>query len=68
MAPSAKYLLNASALYPLMLRMRENILRYGAQFAVLDLTLYEVGNAIGRRVNNGNTPLGNPRPSGWEGC
>ena len=53
MASSAKYLLDASALYPLMLRMRENLLQYAAQFAVLDLTLYEVGNAIWKEHRKG---------------
>ena len=41
-----KYLLDASAIYPLVLRLRERLLLYTELFAVLDLAPYEVGNII----------------------
>ena len=40
------YLLDASAVYPLVLRLRESILDYASTLAVLDLTVYEVGNVL----------------------
>ena len=43
---SLKYLLDTSALYPLVLGLREKILLYANLLAVLDLTIYEVGNTI----------------------
>lgn len=42
----SKYLLDASAIYPLLLKLRENFLLYVDRFVVLDLTVYEVGNTI----------------------
>ncbi len=48
-----KYLLDASALYPLVLRLRENLLSYSNLFAVLDLTVYEVGNVIWKEHRRG---------------
>lgn len=41
-----RYLLDASALYPLVLRLREGLLDHASLFAVLDLTVYEVGNVL----------------------
>jgi len=41
-----RYLLDASALYPLLLELRENLARYASVLAILDLTVYEVGNAV----------------------
>lgn len=46
MASPAKYLLDASALYPLILRLKEGLLLYKDHFAVLDLTIYEAGSAL----------------------
>jgi len=43
---SAKYLLETSALYPLVLEFREKILLYKDLFVILDLTKYEIGNVI----------------------
>jgi predicted nucleic acid-binding protein len=39
-------LLDASALYPLVLKLRDMLLDYLALMAVLDLTVYKVGNVI----------------------
>jgi len=50
---SAKYLLDASALYPLVLKLGERILSYSNLFAILDLTVYEVGNAIWKEYRKG---------------
>ncbi len=41
-----KYLLDASAIYPLILRLREKILELTPNLFILDLTVYEVGNAV----------------------
>ncbi len=49
----ARYLLDASAIYPLALKLREKLLEYADRFAVLDLTIYEVGNAIWKEVRRG---------------
>ncbi|MCD6562784.1 MAG: type II toxin-antitoxin system VapC family toxin, partial [Thermoproteales archaeon] len=40
------YLIDTSALYPLILKLREKFLVYADKMAVLDLTLYEVGNVL----------------------
>ena len=53
MAQSAKYLLDASALYPLILKLKEGLLLYRDRFAILDLTIYEVGNAVWRAYRRG---------------
>jgi predicted nucleic acid-binding protein len=42
----ARYLVDASALYPLVLKLREELLDRLPLVAVLDLTVYEVGNTI----------------------
>jgi predicted nucleic acid-binding protein len=42
----ARYLVDASALYPLVLKLREGLLDHLPLVAVLDLTVYEVGNVI----------------------
>ncbi len=42
----ARYLVDASALYPLVLKLREELLDRLPLVAVLDLTVYEVGNAV----------------------
>jgi hypothetical protein len=36
---SLKYLLDASALYPLILRLKENLMLYKDRFAILDLAV-----------------------------
>ncbi len=41
-----KYLLDASAIYPLILKLCEKILKLAPNLFILDLTVYEVGNAI----------------------
>jgi len=53
LASSIRYLLDASALYPLILRLREGLLSYKDRFAVLDLTVYEVGNALWKASRRG---------------
>jgi len=50
---AAKYLLDASAIYPLTLKLREKLLLHRGLFAVLDLTIYEVGNAIWKGYRRG---------------
>ncbi len=50
---ASRYLLDASAIYPLVLRLREEVLSYIDRFAVLDLTIYEVGNAIWKEFRRG---------------
>ena len=42
----SKYLIDASALYPLVLKLKEELMNYTDRLLVLDLTVYEVGNAI----------------------
>ena len=54
-----KYLLDASALYPLALSLREKLLHYSGLMAVLDLTVYEVGNAVWKEYRRGR--IRNPR-------
>ena len=49
----ARYLLDASAIYPLVLKLREKLLEYADRLAVLDLTVYEVGNAIWKEARRG---------------
>ena len=49
----SKYLLDASAVYPLVLKLRENVLNYIDRFVVLDLTIYEVGNVIWKEFRRG---------------
>ncbi len=50
---TSRYLLDTSALYPLVRRLRENILYYSDILEVLDLTLYEVGNVIWKEHRKG---------------
>lgn len=40
------YLLDASALYPLLRRLGDKILLYRDELAILDLTFYEIGNVL----------------------
>ena len=49
----AEYLVDASALYPLILKLREEILSYADKLAVLDLTVYEVGNVLWKEHKKG---------------
>jgi len=49
----ARYLLDASALYPLVLRLGAGLLDHSPLFAALDLTVYEVGNAIWKESRGG---------------
>jgi len=53
LGPAAKYLLDASALYPLILKLKEGLLLHRDRFAILDLTIYEVGNAVWRAYRKG---------------
>ncbi|ADI32019.1 type II toxin-antitoxin system VapC family toxin [Staphylothermus hellenicus] len=48
-----KYLLDASAIYPLVLQLREDFLNYSKHFTILDLTVYEVGNVIWKMYRRG---------------
>ena len=48
-----KYLLDASALYPLILRLREKMVLFVDRFVILDLTLYEVGNIVWKEYHRG---------------
>lgn len=48
-----KYLLDASAVYPLVLKLGEKILQHKDLFAILDLTVYEIGNAIWKEYRRG---------------
>ncbi len=50
---SSQYLLDASAIYPLVLRLRKKFLEYADRFTVLDLTIYEVGNALWKEYRLG---------------
>ena len=50
---AARYLLDASALYPLVLRLRETLLAYTHLFAALDLTAYEVGSVTWKEHRRG---------------
>ncbi len=49
----ASYLLDTSALYPLVLLLRERVLEAAGRLAVLDLTFYEVGNVIWKEHRRG---------------
>ena len=53
MSENERYILDASALYPLVIELREKLLDYICMFAVLDLTLYEVGNTIWKEYEKG---------------
>ena len=48
-----RYLLDASALYPLLRRLGKSLYRHLKTLAVLDLTKYEVGNALWVEVKHG---------------
>jgi len=50
---ASKYLLDASALYPLILRFRERIFTASRRLAILDLTFYEVGNILWKQYTRG---------------
>jgi len=47
------YLLDASALYPLLRRIGDKILLYRDKLAVLDLTFYEIGNVLWKEYRLG---------------
>jgi len=48
-----EYLLNASAIYPLVLSLGERFVDYTDKFSILDLTIYEVGNTIVKEFRRG---------------
>jgi len=48
-----QYLLDASALYPLLLELGEKFVDYAHKFSVLDLTVYEVGNTLLKEFKRG---------------
>jgi len=48
-----KYLLDASAIYPLLIKLREKVIAHADKFLILDLTIYEVGNAIWKEYRRG---------------
>ncbi|MCD6244259.1 MAG: type II toxin-antitoxin system VapC family toxin [Candidatus Korarchaeota archaeon] len=47
------YLLDASSVYPIIIRLREEVMEHTDLFSVLDLTLYEVGNALWKEYKRG---------------
>ena len=47
------YLLDTSALYPLIKTLKENLLDYTNIITVLDLTLYETGNTVWKEWKRG---------------
>jgi len=49
----AEYLLDASAVYPLVLNLREKFVDYAEKFSILDLTIYEVGNTLLKEFRRG---------------
>jgi predicted nucleic acid-binding protein len=49
----AKFLIDSSALYPLIHRIKENVLLHSDKFAILDLTIYEIGNIIWKEYKRG---------------
>lgn len=49
----AEYLLDASAIYPLVLSLGEKFIDYAEKFFVLDLTTYEVGNTLVKEFRRG---------------
>jgi predicted nucleic acid-binding protein len=49
----AKFLIDASALYPLIHRIKENVLLHSDKFAILDLAIYEIGNIIWKEYKRG---------------
>jgi len=49
-----RYLLDTSALYPLILKLKDDFLKYSEKFLVLDLTFYEVGNVLWKEYRKGN--------------
>jgi predicted nucleic acid-binding protein len=53
MASPAKYLIDASAIYPLILKLREKMFLYEDRFVILDLTIYEVGNVVWKEYQRG---------------
>lgn len=50
---TTKYLIDASALHPLAVKLGENILDHTEKFRVLDLTMYEVGNVLWKEKKRG---------------
>jgi len=48
-----KFLIDSSALYPLIQRLRENMLLHSDKFTILDLTIYEIGNIIWKEYKRG---------------
>ena len=49
----ARYLIDASALYPIIVRLKERLIDNIDMFAILDLTLYEVGNVVWKEYRKG---------------
>ncbi len=49
-----KYLLDTSALYPLVLKLKADFFEYVELFSILDLTFYEVGNVLWKEYRKGN--------------
>jgi len=48
-----EYLLDASAIYPLLLSLGERFVDYADKFSILDLTIYEVGNTLVKEFRRG---------------
>ena len=53
MGVRTEYLLDASAIYPLVLSLGERFVDYADKFSILDLTIYEVGNTLVREFRRG---------------
>ena len=53
-----KFLLDASAIIPLIRKLKTSIVEYIDQFLILDLTLYEIGNALWKRYYLKSTKSG----------
>ena len=51
-------MLDASAVIPLIRRLQTDIVEYIDQFVILDLTIYEIGNAFWKRYYLKNTEQG----------
>ena len=53
MRMGSRYLVDASALYPLILKLQERIILEKDRFSILDLTVYEVGNVLWKEYKRG---------------
>jgi predicted nucleic acid-binding protein len=49
---NTKYLIDASALYPLIIKLGEKIIDHMEKLAILDLTIYEIGNVLWKKARS----------------